>query len=494
MSSSSQLVRRAKKRIVEVVLNSKTKAGSSAKERCLASESSSSEDEDVSSYTDYEENEEESSVEDDEQNVPSSSALTPCGTPGERSYRCRFASCGKAYTKPCRLAEHMRSHTGERPFACKNCNKSYLRESHLQAHARSHLPESERPLQCTHEGCCKRFWTPQHLNFHISAVHNKEKSFICTEENCKASFSKHSQLRQHAAETHCPAGTKPYRCTADNCTKSFSTNQKLRAHSKTHEDRYACTDLACRVVTEAGSSTLLYFTTWSALQMHLRQKHPPTCPYDECDGRTFTRRTYLKNHLKLHQEKETTKGVTEAVGADGNAASKSRRGGELGRDWPCTFEDCTKAFKSKKALSVHTNITHLGRRDFVCPHPGCGETFGYKHLLQRHEVKAHSEITYQAEEVLSSSDSQYDIDWITGKNYILRSGHNNTRRPLVPCPWPNRFDLTMTIRKEESIEKCSYIFSRAYDLRRHLKAEHSLELTKDEVDAWVKAYREKHPL
>ena len=31
---------------------------------------------------------------------------------GERAYRCAFEGCDKAYTKPSRLAEHARSHTG----------------------------------------------------------------------------------------------------------------------------------------------------------------------------------------------------------------------------------------------------------------------------------------------------------------------------------------------------------------------------------------------
>jgi hypothetical protein len=31
----------------------------------------------------------------------------------ERPYRCTFEGCDKAYKKPCRLEEHLRSHTNE---------------------------------------------------------------------------------------------------------------------------------------------------------------------------------------------------------------------------------------------------------------------------------------------------------------------------------------------------------------------------------------------
>ena len=100
-----------------------------------------------------------------------------------KRYKCTHAGCTKAYTKPSRLEEHERSHTGEvgnlqwplisqliaylqRPFLCETCNKSYLRETHLHAHARSHLPESARPFGCPESNCEKRFWTTQHLRVH----------------------------------------------------------------------------------------------------------------------------------------------------------------------------------------------------------------------------------------------------------------------------------------------------------------------------------------
>jgi uncharacterized Zn-finger protein len=111
---------------------------------------------------------------------------------------CTYSGCTKSYSKACRLAEHIRSHTGEvtwsgvpfyahctnqlkqRPYVCTTCQKSYLRESHLQAHAKSHLPESERPYVCTESTTCqKRFWTLQHLQVHEN-THSGAKSYtVC---------------------------------------------------------------------------------------------------------------------------------------------------------------------------------------------------------------------------------------------------------------------------------------------------------------------------
>jgi general transcription factor IIIA len=113
----------------------------------------------------------------------------------KRIYQCTFDGCEKSYTKPSRLEEHERSHTGDvsfpyiyfcivilklkkkRPFVCTTCNKSYLRESHLQAHVRSHLSNSDRPFVCEESDCDKRFWTAQHLRAHKDVIHNGEKPF-----------------------------------------------------------------------------------------------------------------------------------------------------------------------------------------------------------------------------------------------------------------------------------------------------------------------------
>lgn len=129
--------------------------------------------------------------------LAASRSLSPPGTstntpPARKRYTCDFAGCTKAYSKPARLAEHQRSHTGDvcqssssvllllmllqRPFVCQACSKSYLRETHLQAHSRSHLPDSARPFSCEDAECGKRFWTSQHLRAHEN-LHKGEKPF-----------------------------------------------------------------------------------------------------------------------------------------------------------------------------------------------------------------------------------------------------------------------------------------------------------------------------
>lgn len=106
----------------------------------------------------------------------SSSKARPKAIRRQTRYFCTWGGCCKSYAKPVRLAEHMRSHTGERPFECthEGCNASYLRDTHLVAHMRTHLDEKDKPFTCEEDECGKKFWTNQHLNRHVKLVHEQD--------------------------------------------------------------------------------------------------------------------------------------------------------------------------------------------------------------------------------------------------------------------------------------------------------------------------------
>src|SRR5260370_27841175 len=127
-----------------------------------------------------------------------------------------------------------------------------------------------------------------------------ESSIQCTEADCSQSFTKQHHLRDYISTFHSPAGTKPYRCEHPDCLKSFATNQKLRAHQKTHDEkRYTCSHPSC-----LSLPTPPFFSNWTMLQAHMRAAHPPTCPYPECQCKSFGHQKGLKADFKLQEGRD----------------------------------------------------------------------------------------------------------------------------------------------------------------------------------------------
>lgn len=249
-----------------------------------------------------------------------------------------------------------------------------------------------------------------------------------------------------------------------------------------------------------------FFQTWTALQHHIRSSHPPSCTHPSCNGRVFTTQKGLRAHQKLHEQRDL-EAELDNVAADSEQddedtelpAKKKRRGGELGRDWKCDVDGCGKDFKSKKALVTHTNVKHLGKRDYICPEADCGQAFGYKHLLQRHLSKAHPSSSSEAasseeeeEAPKPSGSTALGIDVITGVAYENHAKAILATARGLRCPYPDLDDLVYEALDKtlSTTSNCGYVFSRAYDFRRHLRGTHGIEAMKGSVESWVRSQRQ----
>ncbi|CAK5282437.1 unnamed protein product [Mycena citricolor] len=236
--------------------------------------------------------------------------------------------------------------------------------------------------------------------------------------------------------------------------------------------------------------TQRFIMTWTALQHHNRTVHPPTCPYPSCEGKTFTAQKGLRAHFKLHEQQMIEAELTGALSDDDERPpKKKRRGGEVGRDWVCGRDGCSKDFKSKKAMTTHVNITHLGRRDFECSHEGCDQKFGYKHLLQRHLAK-HTAPTSSSDDSDDTSPKAPDltIDIVTGQAYAHSAEKKLESFQAIQCPFP-KLDGLGLVRVSRSKLTCAYVFNRAYDFRRHLQSAHDITVEKDVATSWVQRHR-----
>ncbi|PVU97887.1 hypothetical protein BB561_000279 [Smittium simulii] len=398
-------------------------------------------------------------------------------------YTCKY--CNKSYAKPSKLEEHIRTHTGERPYKCMfpGCDKAYMRLSHLTVHTRSHDDKSERKYKCSIEGCNASFNTNQHLKRHISS-HNNEKPYKCTFEGCNQSFSKHNLLHAHLCKHN---GTNPYKCTFENCGKSFTTPSKLKAHEQTHNltPKYMC----------GYSNCFSKFTKLVDLKAHIKESHKlldlecPVC------NKKFSRNDVLKDHMQTHQQDRQI--------------------------FSCSYPGCNRFYYKESSVNTHIRSFHQNIKPFVCNEPNCDMAFSRKHLLVRHK-KIHVEcneypvkkrvLLKTVEKSFFFADSNDSVDRLGDTNMLDQaSGKNhanmeNTLGDRISIKKPVFKDIptdansTRPVNKERvdqmkrqfnmilgrnyqnpafsnrphrcPVAGCIFQFKRQYDLSRHIKKDH----------------------
>jgi uncharacterized Zn-finger protein len=125
------------------------------------------------------------------------SILTDGGS-GERQFVCEVAGCGKRFATANVLRVHRRTHTGERPYACKVCPKAFASHTNLKNHRRTH--SGDRPHACEHPGCGRRFATYSEL-FKHGLVHSAGRlPFPC--RLCDKGYRLAATLALHLKTVH----------------------------------------------------------------------------------------------------------------------------------------------------------------------------------------------------------------------------------------------------------------------------------------------------
>ncbi|XP_039690206.1 transcription factor IIIA isoform X1 [Medicago truncatula] len=292
-----------------------------------------------------------------------------------RRYYCQF--CGICRSKKNLITSHINSEHKEemekarvetepeslegglKANTCEECGASFKKHAYLLQHMQSH--SLERPFVCSLENCKASYRRKDHLNRHL--LQHQGKTFKCPIENCKSGFSLQSNLKRHVEEMHDENSTPP--CSGENqkqfvcpeigCGKVFRYASQLQKHEDSHV-RLETIEVVCL---EPGC--MKFFTNSECLKAHVKSCHQyVTC--DTCGTKQLKKN--MKRHLRTHE------------------ASNSSEA------FKCEFEGCDSTFSTKSNLHKHEKAVHFQVKPFVCGFPNCGMRFAYKHVRDNHEKTA----------------------------------------------------------------------------------------------------------
>ena len=417
-----------------------------------------------------------------------------------KSYQCPH--CPYVAKRSDHLKCHIRTHTGEKPYSCEECGWSFTQSASLSYHMRTkHSTDQTKVHQCPHCPYSTKH-SANDLRNHIR-VHTGEKPYSC--EECGQCFAQSAGLSTHMRAKHSTDQAKVHQCPHCPYSTKHS-DAILQRHIRTHtgEKPYSCEECGLRFAQSGSLSYHMrtrhstdqakvhqcphcpYSTKHSAgdLHRHIRT-HTGEKPYscEEC-GQSFTRSAGLSYHMRTKHSKHSTD-QAKVHQCPHCPYSTKHSAGHLHRhirthtgEKPYSCEECGQRFAQLASLSYHMRTKHSTEQAKVhqCPH--C--PYSTKHSagdLHRH-IRTHT-----GEKPYSCEECGLRFAQPGSLSHHMRTKHSTDQAKVHQCPHcpystkHSANDLRSHIRthtgeKLYSCDICGQCFTLRSTCNRHKQRKH----------------------
>jgi hypothetical protein len=258
--------------------------------------------------------------------------------------------CSTKLTRTPRMIYHFVKHIQPESFKCHICGYAVSRPKFLKLHLQTHT--DSKPFSC--DLCDKRFIWKGAIKSHILTNHQpvaERRSFECP--TCQRKYQTAGSLASHKKSAHGDVSKSKNLCEV--CSKTFATLTSYKEHMITHSEESEKMQLKCP---ECGKWLKNQRCYKSHMQLHASVDfHCKLCDY------VTKKEKLLKNHL-----------ITRHT-----------------NDRPFSCDTCDKAFKVKRALTIHKAQAHSeasGKAGKVCEF--CGREFASSTNYYTHRKNLHA--------------------------------------------------------------------------------------------------------